>query len=145
MLTQAQWSPVEHAMNNFAVMMGGVMMIAASRAAAGRDPAAPVQDAGPSIRTLINERLGKPQLDHAAFERIRSLLQPDDAAELTAACAEFAGDLTPLTSPLDADQMLAYIHRGGPGDPAFDLFMQRFMPIAQRIQAIVQSAPPRTA
>lgn len=137
MLAEPVWSQVRNAMSNFPVMVGGVMMIAASRAAAGHDPASPVVEAGTQIRSLIADRLGKSPLDEATAQRVRAELSESDASELIAACAEFAQGLRPLSEELEESDMLAYIQRGGPGEDGFDRFMQRFMPMAQRIQRIV--------
>jgi hypothetical protein len=138
MVDDATWPKVEHAMNNFAVMMGGVMMIAACKASAGEQPGGGVVAVGPQIKALVADRLGKGQLDAAGFARVREGLQQADADELAAACEEFAGDLPPLTAQLSSEQMLAYIQRGGPGDAAFDAFLHRFMAVGQKIQRIVE-------
>lgn len=138
---QDTWTRVEHAMSNFALMMGGVMAIAAARSAAGQQPGAPVPQVAPHLRALVADRLGKPQLDRPTFDRVRAGLGDDEAAELIAACAAYAGDLPPLTAPLGEPDMLAYIQRPGPGDDAFEAFVARFMAIGVRIQRILERAP----
>jgi hypothetical protein len=143
MVDDATWPKVESAMNNFAVMMGGVMLIAACKASAGDQPGGPVPEAGPQVRALVADRLGKGQLDAAGFARVRAALEQHEADELLAACSDFAGDLPHLSEPLNQDDMLAYIQRGGPGDPTFDAFLHRFMQVAQRIQQIVEGPAPR--
>ena len=137
MLDDDLWRSVEHAINNFPVMMGGVMMIASARAASGQGQG-PVGDPGEAVRGLVRDRLGKAQLDEPAARRVREGLTPEEARAAIGACADFAGDLPALTTSLTEEQMLAYIARSGPGEPAFDEFLQRFMVVGGRIQELFQ-------
>lgn len=141
MLDDDTWAGVEAAINNFPVVMAGIMIRAAALSASGSQPDAPAADPGPPVRAMVADRAGKPQLDPEALGRIRAGLDPRHAADIIDACAAFARGLPPLTAALTQADLLAYIERPGPGDPDFEAFMARFMPAAQRIQALVHPTP----
>ncbi|MCA9288630.1 MAG: hypothetical protein KDA05_08595 [Phycisphaerales bacterium] len=138
MLPDPLWAQVRCAMTNFPVLMQGVMMLAAAKAAAGENPGVTLPDPGPQVRAMVAQRLGRAPLDQPVLDRIREHMSEADARAMVAACEALHPDLPPITTELAPDEMLAHTARPGPGDDAFDAFMAAFMPIAERIQQIVQ-------